>query len=212
MLLSLLSQPFDLYLLLQVMAIVIGVFSAITVHEFAHAMAARTFGDHTAESMGRLTLNPLAHYDPIGSTAMLLFGWGWAKPVPINEGLMRNPRLHGLLSALAGPAMNITCAVTFGLILRFVPGVPENLGVLIYFVMFLNLWLAFFNLLPLPPLDGSYIVRYFLTPRAAASYDRFAHQWGFLLLLGILFLLPAGRILGGFISSVAALIVGVPLS
>ena len=141
---------------------IIGVFSAITIHEFSHAYMAYLRGDYTAEAAGRLTLNPLSHLDPIGFVAFLLVGYGWAKPVPYNPYKLKNPRWDGILVALAGPGSNLLLAIVASLLIRFFLGAEildssNLLLVFLFLVMFLNLALMFFNLIPLPPLDGSKI-------------------------------------------------------
>ena len=130
-------------------------------HEFSHGYIAYKLGDHTAARNGRLTLNPLAHLDPIGSLMILFVGFGWAKPVPVNPVNFSNPRLDMMKVAFAGPASNLILAFTGGLIMRLV----NNLGLLqsemfiqtLYFFIFINISLAVFNMIPVAPLDGSQI-------------------------------------------------------
>jgi Zn-dependent protease len=160
---------------------------AITVHEFAHALSAKSYGDDTAEYQGRLTLNPVAHYDPIGSTLFLLFGFGWAKPVPVNPNRMKRPRWDAIRCALWGPLSNILIALGCGLVIRFVQALPEWLAGFLAIVIFLNLYLALFNLIPFPPLDGSRVITNLLPVDLANRWERFAQSWGFLILLGIIF-------------------------
>ncbi len=140
---------------------------ALTVHEFAHGWMAWHKGDNTARNSGRLSLNPLSHLDPLG-TLLLLFGpFGWAKPVPVNTMNLDNTRRDLALVAVAGPASNVLLAIVFGLILRFS---LENGLTNVYVIGFLNvcfiinLGLAFFNMIPVPPLDGSNIVLGLLPP------------------------------------------------
>lgn len=198
---DLLQPPFRFAKVILAVTLFAIVIVAITVHEFAHALSAKFFGDDTAESRGRLSLNPLKHYDPLGSTLFLLFGFGWAKPVPVNPNRMRNPRLHGLLVSLWGPFSNILLAVVIGLVMRAVPGLPPLLRILLWMGMLMNLALAFFNLLPLPPLDGSHIITYLLPPRAANQYLRFMGQYGMILI--ILIVLMGQGILGNFVGGSA---------
>lgn len=133
---------------------------SITVHEFAHAWAGYKLGDHTAEQMGRLTLNPLAHIDPIGVIPLLLLGFGWAKPVPFNPYNLQDPKWDSVKIALAGPASNLIVATIAAIVLRglLVTGTIADLNLLFFFLILLvitNLFLLFFNIIPVHPLDGS---------------------------------------------------------
>ena len=187
MLINLLQRrPWDMVTLVEFAAILVAVAIAITIHEYAHARSAKSYGDDTAESMGRMTLNPVAHYDPIGSTLFLLFGFGWAKPVPVQPYRMRNPRFDGMRTALWGPLSNILLALGCGLVLRAVPGLPPLLSIFMIIVIQLNLFLAIFNLIPLPPLDGSRIWTYFLPVETANRFERFSQQYGFIVLIILL--------------------------
>lgn len=145
---------------------------ALTVHEFAHGYIAWRFGDPTARNAGRLTLNPLSHLDVFG-TLMLFFGpFGWAKPVPVNPAYFTNKKRDGLLVSLAGPASNILLALVFGWTLRLLPDSVLIPGLLYFFQLFLgiNIGIAFFNLIPVPPLDGSHILAALLPDRLIPSY------------------------------------------
>lgn len=160
----------------------------LTIHEFSHGYVAWRLGDPTARSLGRLTLNPLKHLDPIGTAALFLFHFGWAKPVPIDPGYFRYPTRDLALSSLAGPAANFLTALGAGLVNRLfsllnVTGFPM---LLVTQFVFYNLVLCFFNLLPIPPLDGSRLVYYFLPPELAARYASL-ERYGFILLLGLIF-------------------------
>ena len=154
--------------MLTILSILILIFSVI-LHEVAHGYAADALGDPTARMAGRLTLNPLKHIDPIGSivvpliTSVAGFTFGWAKPVPYNPYNIRNRRTGELLIALAGPGSNLLIALVFGTLIRF--GVVNEVFV---YVVLINIVLAIFNLIPLPPLDGSKILYFFLP----AQYGR----------------------------------------
>ena len=149
-------------------------FTALPIHECAHGYAALRMGDHTAEWQGRLTLNPFAHFDPIGTTALILFGFGWAKPVPINPINFENPKKGMMLSALAGPLSNIALAF-LAMIFYKLSDIPCSMGLtadifsalrlFFYYLMTINITLGVFNLLPIPPLDGSRVATYFLPER-----------------------------------------------
>jgi Zn-dependent protease len=135
----------------RIIALAIG----ISVHEFAHAKFADLAGDPTPRKAGRVTLNPLAHYDPIGSTLILIGFFGWGKPVPVNSAAFRHPRQDSLRVALGGIGANIVTAGLFGLVFR-TGIIPDVYAPLVVEIVFINLLLAFFNLLPLYPLDGSH--------------------------------------------------------
>jgi len=145
---------------------VIPALICITVHELAHGFAAYKLGDNTAKDMGRLTLNPIKHIDPIGMLMMLIVGFGWAKPVPVNMRNFKHPKWYMAITALAGPLSNIILSIVILFIYGFVAkplGSYESdfnsiLILLIHFVIRLNIALAIFNMLPFPPLDGSKVL------------------------------------------------------
>jgi len=172
--------------------IVILLFSVI-IHEVAHGSVANLLGDPTAKLAGRLTLNPIKHLDLFGSFLVPLFLvvlrspilFGWAKPVPINPYNFKNPKWDGAKSALAGPAVNILVALVFGLVMRFLP-LSDSLLAVFSVVVFINLILAIFNLIPIPPLDGSHIL-FGLLPERFARVKLFLHQFGIFVLLFVIF-------------------------
>lgn len=177
--------------------IVILLFSVV-IHEVSHGVVANYLGDPTAKYAGRLTLNPLKHIDPIGSILVPLFLViirspfliGWAKPVPINPYNFRDQKYGSAKVALAGPASNLAIAIFFGLILRFVPigSSASGLSFMFSYIVFINILLAVFNLIPVPPLDGHHILFSFL-PYSLQSVKVFLTQYGtFILLFIILFL------------------------
>jgi len=169
--------------------IIVLIFSAI-IHEYMHGFAAYRLGDNTAKDAGRLTINPLAHLDLFGSfllpVMMLLtnlgFVIGWAKPVPYNPYNLRDKKYGEAKVALAGPLSNLAVALIFGLILRFGPLLSITFTGLIGVVIYINLLLMVFNLLPLPPLDGSKVVFAFLPDHLKAKYLR-ADRFGFILVI-----------------------------
>lgn len=152
MLLNLISDP------QQFIAFVTALLVAITVHEFAHAWMANMLGDPTARLSGRLTMNPLAHLDPLGTIFLFLVGFGWGKPVPINSSNLKNPKIDEIMISLAGPASNLVLATILGLIIRFIP-MSSNAINFFVIIITINLVLMTFNLLPIPPLDGSHILK-----------------------------------------------------
>jgi Zn-dependent protease len=157
---------------------------AITVHEYAHARAALFLGDPTAKLAGRLTFNPLSHLDLIGAICLYLFQFGWAKPVPINPRYFKNPRTGSLWVSLAGPAANFASALLAGIIIRyFLFPSALYLGILVSMLL-LNIALGLFNLLPIPPLDGSHILETFLPYTALQKYREIA-RYAPLILLGV---------------------------
>ncbi len=168
---------------------------ALTVHEFAHGYVAFRLGDPTARALGRLTLNPLKHLDPLGTIAFFIFNIGWAKPVPVNPAYFKNPQKDMLWVALAGPLTNLSLALISALMTRIVWFLAKSLpysalgeailvplnSVLIASV-WINLVLCIFNFLPIPPLDGSRIVAGLLPPDLARSYASI-ERYGFILIL-----------------------------
>lgn len=170
---------------------------SVILHEVAHGVVALWFGDDTAKQAGRLTLNPVAHVDVFGTIilpAMLAIAgggvFGYAKPVPTRPGRMRDPRNHGMLTALAGPATNIVLAVLAAIGLRLTPVTLDGSAgrVLLAFGL-VNVVLAAFNLIPLPPLDGSAVVERFLPQRWLGGWHRL-RRYSMWLVLGVVLLVP----------------------
>lgn len=190
-------EPFVIFL------IYIGILLfSVVVHEVSHGAVANMLGDPTARLMGRLTLNPKPHIDPIGSILVplllmipALFGaapviFGWAKPVPYNPYNLRYKRWGGAIVGMAGPASNFTIAIIFGMALRFMPqtDTPALLGVALIFmvIVYLNLLLGIFNLVPIPPLDGSKLL-FSVFPNISPQIRFFLEKNGFIILLAFIF-------------------------
>ncbi|NMB92226.1 MAG: site-2 protease family protein [Parcubacteria group bacterium] len=176
--------------MIQIFQLIVLLFSVI-IHEISHGYAALKLGDDTAERMGRLTLNPLAHLDLWGSVLMPLFlffatngrfVFGYAKPVPYNPLKLKNPLKDSALLAFAGPLANLSLAIIFGLLIRVFNATNFFLILIPYFqlIVFTNLILAIFNLLPVPPLDGSKILFYFWP---SPKVEMFLYQYSFLILI-----------------------------
>lgn len=178
---------------------------ASTVHEYAHGLAAYKLGDPTAKAYRRLTLNPLKHIDPIGALSMVLFRFGWSKPVPINEYNFKNRELGTAIVSFAGPLSNLILAAIFGSInLIFHPDLGSIFGIFLFTFTLINISLAIFNLIPIPPLDGHKIVRAFL-PKKIRYYWEKMEKFSFLfILLLIIPFSPIGKFVLGGISSILA--------
>jgi Zn-dependent protease len=168
---------------------------ALSFHEFAHAYVANKFGDDTAKQSGRLTLNPLAHLDPLGTIMVFIAHFGWAKPVPVNPNRLRNPKNDMVWISVAGPLANMILALISGILLRiilnFVGGIPSQhsiIGILAFMVVMslqINLALAIFNLFPIAPLDGSKIL-YGLLPAKHEGVIYFIERYGPFILIGLI--------------------------
>ncbi len=172
-----------------------AVLVATTCHEFAHALVADRLGDPTARSLGRLSLNPLVHLDLLGTLFFVLFGFGWARPVPVNPRNFTDPRQGMLQVALAGPLANITVAFLLGAVMKAGGATAGTLfGVIMSQVVWINVILALFNLIPIPPLDGSRIVESLLPGPQAFAFARL-QQYGTFLLLALLYTGVVGRVM-----------------
>jgi Zn-dependent protease len=190
---------------------------AITVHEASHGWAALKMGDPTAYQLGRITLNPIRHIDPIGTILLplmlIIMGappFGWAKPVPVNPLNLKNPRKDNIIISAAGPASNISVAVIAFIILKILMNLNPSLfnarggGIssllsplftIVYYTIVINVILAFFNLIPIPPLDGSGIVMGLISEEAAQKYEQI-RPYGFFILILLIMTGVIGRILG----------------
>lgn len=202
-----------------VFSFVVLIFSVV-VHEVSHGLVAEKLGDPTARALGRITLNPIKHIDPFGSVILplilalpMLFGaptiiFGWAKPVPYNPMLLKNPRAAAGKIAVAGPISNILLALVFGLLIRgaVVLGAPTLIP-LFALVVYINVLLAVFNLVPIPPLDGSKVLFAFLPPTEWARNLAFTlERYGFFIL--ILFIFFGFQFISPLISGIFRLIAG----
>lgn len=164
----------------------ISIIAAITIHEFSHAWAADRLGDPTPRLQGRLTINPLAHLDPIGTLMLLFFHFGWGKPVQFDPFNLKNPRRDAMLIGLAGPASNLLTAIAASLFLQFL--LPSTLFLLPF--ISISVVLAIFNLVPIHPLDGGKIITGLLPRELAAEWEAIMRQWGTILL--IFLIIPFG--------------------
>ncbi len=173
-----------------------GLVVGFTVHEFSHALTSHVEGDDTARRMGRLTFNPVKHIDLLGFLLLLVVGFGWAKPVQVNPYNLRHGRLGMSLVAFAGPLSNFVLAFLLGLVFRFellpivtetrfISGITEILGFAAFLAIFFNLILGIFNLIPLPPLDGSKVLGGLLPRALYEPYLRF-ERYGWIPLLGLI--------------------------
>lgn len=199
---------------------------SIIVHEVSHGFMAELLGDPTARLQGRLTLNPLPHIDLMGSIILPAFlvlthspiMFGWAKPVPYNPYNLKNQRWGEALVAGAGPGVNIALALGFGLIIRFAGGsLPDSFIGFAAIVVFINIMLALFNLIPIPPLDGSKLLRSVLPFRAGLAYDRFEAfltRGGLIIMFVLLWMLIS--IVGPYLNTALALVfqwfTGIPIA
>lgn len=204
------------------------------VHEFSHALAAYRLGDGTAKLFGRLTLNPIAHFDPLGGILLAItfigsggqFGFGWAKPTPVNPANLAGGRRGEAMVAAAGPLSNLVLAAAAALPLRYLignPGLWDSIPSLIFtatpegridgalpLFIYINLVLMIFNLIPIPPLDGSKVLFAFLPARVAWQWRPVLEQYGFILLLLLFFVLPVGgQIIRPILRGLFGLLVGV---
>lgn len=209
MLLSVLSNAFSgqgldlMSVIASILASLLVIFVMLPFHEFAHATVAGWFGDKTAKMLGRQTLNPLKHIDYVGAFLLLLVGFGWAKPVPVNLDHRKNPNGAMAVVALAGPLANLLAGIVGGLLINLVLEIDptavlfllggKSVGILSYIVLFLyyfmaiNISLAVFNLIPIPPLDGSKILMAFLPNKICYQIQRNEAMISMILMIAIAF-------------------------
>ncbi len=212
-------------LVASVVVVAIMLLVGFPVHEFSHALAAYRLGDSTAKHLGRLTLNPIAHFDPLGGILLAVtfigssFGFGWAKPTPVNPNNLEGGRWGEAIVAAAGPISNLVLAVAAALPLRYLiehrdlaRQMPDLVIAVLFLFVVINVVLMIFNLFPIPPLDGSKVLFALLPPRLAWQWRPMLEQYGFILLLLVFFLPPGnsigGRIIGPIIDGIVGFLVG----
>jgi Zn-dependent protease len=199
---------------------------SITLHEFGHAFSADRLGDPTPRAESRVNLWPDKHFDPLGFTMIVVtsiigMGIGWGKPVMVNTRYFRNPRRDMIIVTLCGPLMNLLLALVFGLAFRFImlsghaawllqEDGMTTVGQFLYLFLFINLSLMYFNLIPIPPLDGSKVFAGLAHSDLAYKYERFMGMYGMFILLALLATGSIGHLIGPAVSRTAALISGLP--
>jgi len=208
----------------ELIALLIALVPAFTIHEFAHAWTAYRLGDSTAKDLGRLTLNPMKHLDVFGTLLVLVVGFGWAKPVPVNPYNLRHGRRDMAIVAVAGPLSNLAMAAAMAVVWRLAnPGqLPQFAVYALFTFVWLNIVLLFFNLLPIAPLDGFKVAVGLLPEQLASRFARTA-QWGMFVLIALMLMgtvtarlgLPILDILGTLVTgptqAVVSRLLGLPL-
>ncbi len=180
---------------------------AITIHEYAHALAADSMGDPTARFSGRMSMNPMVHLDPFGALMLILAGFGWAKPVPVNSNNFRDRRAGIIKVSLAGPAANLfLCflAAFVGALLFKFDLITQTVFSFLQWMMLYNVWFAFFNLIPIPPLDGSKLLLEFMPPQYLYKYEDTVERYGFYILMALVLT----GIVGAIINPLAQMYIG----
>ena len=208
---------------IQILYMLPGILIALTVHEWAHAYAAYRLGDPTAKNLGRMTLNPLAHFDPVGILCLLLVGFGWAKPVPVNPRNFKNYKRDDIIVSLAGVGMNLLVAFVFTFVFRAgqVVGLAGNAAfasIVRDGIVGINLSLMIFNLIPIYPLDGSHVLESLLM-RKFPRFFLFMRQYGQWILIALLVLGVVSTVLGAAVNGIyaafyrlASVVIPVPLA
>ncbi|MGG0847208.1 site-2 protease family protein [Peribacillus simplex] len=204
-------ERFLFYPLEELPYVIVSLLIAFTVHEFSHAYVAYKFGDPTAKNEGRVTLNPISHLDPIGTLLILIAGFGWARPVPVNRFHFKNPKFAGVLVSFAGPFSNLLVAILgflifYGLLAAGVgPDLPYFVEPFLNILINLNVLLFVFNLIPLPPLDGYRIVQDLVSADLRAKMTQY-EQYGSLIFL-ILIITPLSKYtIGPILNNVVPLV------
>ena len=184
---------------------------AISIHEYAHAQCADSMGDPTARYMGRLTFNPLAHLDPSGAILLVVAGFGWAKGVPINVNNFRNRREGILKVSFAGPAANLFLCFMAAFMMALLGKMhmlSDGLYRFLFWMQLYNVWFAFFNLIPVPPLDGSRILSELLPAKQSWQFNEIVDRYGFYILIALVFTGITGMIINPLANGYLRLIQG----
>jgi Zn-dependent protease len=180
--------------LAQIIIFLPSIIIALTFHEFAHAFAAYKLGDPTAKAEGRLTFNPLAHLDPMGTIMLILFRFGWGKPVPINEYNFKNPVVGTAITSIAGPSANLVLALVGTAIFQTITITNPLLSAMLLYFVLINILLMMFNLLPIPPLDGHKIVRAFLPEKIRYSWESLEKYSPYILIATLFIIIYTGAL------------------
>jgi len=178
----------------------VGLLTALTIHEYAHALVADRLGDPTPRANNRLTLNPLAHLDPIGTLTLLIVGFGWGKPVPIDPFNLRSPRQDTTLISVAGPVSNLLLAISLSLLAKTF--LPSFFLLLLTPTILINVSLAIFNLLPIYPLDGAKILSGILPRDLAYEWESVTNRYGTLILLILILPIFGNSLISSLVSPI----------